>query len=74
MKDKTLLGLNVSVFLMMIGVGMIVAFLPQRIIDLDGHERNVGYLASMFAIAYIMLQVPVYFGGSGCSLVLHHYP
>ncbi|MDR3331624.1 MAG: hypothetical protein LBT08_03250 [Synergistaceae bacterium] len=44
---------------MMIGVGMIVAFLPQRIIDLDGHERNVGYLASMFAIAYIMLQVPV---------------
>jgi MFS family permease len=58
-RDKTLLGLNLSVFLMMIGVGMIVALLPQRIIDLDGHGRNVGYLASMFSIAYIVLQVPV---------------
>jgi MFS family permease len=58
-KDKTLLCLNLSVFLMMIGVGMIVALLPQQIIDLDGHGQNVGYLASMFAIAYIVLQVPV---------------
>ena len=37
MKDKTLLGLNLSAFLMMIGVGMIVALLPQRIIELDGN-------------------------------------
>lgn len=59
MKDKTLFGLNFAVFLMMIGVGMIVAILPQRIIELDGHGRNVGYLASMFALAYIILQVPV---------------
>jgi MFS family permease len=58
-KDRTLLGLNLSVFLMMIGVGVIVALLPQRIIELDGHERNVGYLASMFAAAYIVLQVPI---------------
>jgi MFS family permease len=58
-KGKTLLGLNLSVFLMMIGVGVIVALLPQRIIELDGHERNVGYLASMFAAAYIVLQVPI---------------
>lgn len=59
MKDKTFLGLNLSVFLMMVGVGMIVALLPQRIIELDGNGENVGYLASMFAIAYIVLQVPV---------------
>jgi len=59
MKDKTLLGLNASVFLMMIGVGMIVALLPQRIIEMDGHEQNVGYLASAFAISYIILQVPI---------------
>ncbi|MDR3279984.1 MAG: MFS transporter [Synergistaceae bacterium] len=57
--DKTLLGLNISVFLMMIGVGMIVALLPQKIIALDGHGRNVGYLASMFAISYIVLQIPI---------------
>jgi MFS family permease len=44
---------------MMIGVGMIVALLPQKIIDMDGHEQNVGYLASMFSIAYIVLQAPV---------------
>ena len=59
MKDKTLLGLNLSAFLMMIGVGMIVALLPQRIIELDGNGNNVGYLASMFAVAYIVLQIPV---------------
>jgi MFS family permease len=58
-EGKTLFGLNLSVFLMMIGVGVIVALLPQRIIELDGHERNVGYLASMFAVAYIVLQVPI---------------
>ncbi|MDR1917207.1 MAG: MFS transporter [Synergistaceae bacterium] len=58
-KDRTFLGLGLSVFLMMIGVGMIVALLPQRILDFDGDGRNVGYLASMFAIAYIMLQVPI---------------
>ncbi|MDO4560076.1 MAG: MFS transporter [bacterium] len=59
MRDKTIIGLNLSVFLMMIGVGMIVALLPQRIIELDGNGGNVGYLASMFALAYIVLQVPV---------------
>jgi MFS family permease len=59
LKDKTFWGLNLSVFLIMVGVGMIVALLPQRIIDLDGDGRNAGYLASTFAIAYIMLQMPV---------------
>ncbi|VBB05135.1 Hypothetical protein LUCI_0342 [Lucifera butyrica] len=59
MKDKTLLGLNLSVFLMMIGVGMIVTLLPQKIVELDGNGKHVGYLASMFAIAYIVLQVPI---------------
>jgi MFS family permease len=58
-KDKTFIGLNLSVFMIMIGVGMIVAVLPQRIIELDGHGRNVGYLASMFAVGYIALQAPV---------------
>ena len=59
MKDKTLWGLNLSAFLMMIGVGMIVALLPQKIIELDGNGNNVGYLASTFAAAYIVLQLPV---------------
>ncbi|MDR1471224.1 MAG: MFS transporter [Synergistaceae bacterium] len=53
------MGLNISVFFMMIGVGMIVALLPQKVIQFDGNGQNVGYLASMFAVAYIALQVPV---------------
>jgi MFS family permease len=59
LKDKTFVGLNLSVFCMMVGVGLIVVILPQRVIELDGNSRNVGYLASMFAIAYIVLQVPI---------------
>jgi len=59
LRDKTLLGLISAVFLMMVGVGMIVALLPQRIVDLDGNGQSVGYLASAFAISYIVLQVPI---------------
>lgn len=59
MKDKTLWRLNLAVFLMMAGVGMIVALLPQRIIGLGGSGDSVGYLASTFAAAYIVLQVPI---------------
>ncbi len=57
--DKTLWGLLLAVLLMMIGVGMIVAVLPQQIVYLDGSGHSVGYLASTFAFAYILLQVPV---------------
>lgn len=56
---KTLIGLNVSVFLMMLGVGMIVAVLPQRILDFTSDSSQVGYLASAFALSYIALQVPI---------------
>jgi len=62
LQDKTLVGVILAVFLMMIGVGMIVAILPQRIVDLDGNGQSVGYLASAFAFSYILLQVPI-----GCS-------
>lgn len=56
---KTLLGLNIAVFLMMLGVGMIVAVLPQRILDFTSDSSQVGYLASAFALSYIALQVPI---------------
>lgn len=58
-KDKTLWGLILAVVLMMVGVGMIVALLPQRVIDLDGNGRSVGYIASAFAFSYLLLQVPI---------------
>ena len=60
MKDKkTFIGLNISVFMMMLGVGMITVLLPKRIITLTGSGATVGYLASAFAISYIILQVPI---------------
>lgn len=58
-KQRTLIGLNSAVFLMMLGVGMMMALLPQRIIALTGSGGTVGYLASAFAISYILLQVPI---------------
>ncbi len=57
--NRTLISLNLSVFMMMLGVGMIMALLPQRIIVLTGSGKTVGYLASAFAISYILLQVPI---------------
>jgi MFS family permease len=56
---KTLIGLNLSVFMMMLGVGMTMALLPKKIIDLTGSGSIVGYLASAFAISYIVLQLPI---------------
>jgi MFS family permease len=58
-RDKTFVGVNLAVFLMMIGVGMIVAILPQKIMTLTGSGATVGYLASAFALSYIALQVPI---------------
>lgn len=58
-KDKTFVGLILAVVLMMIGVGMAVALLPQRVVDLDGNGRSVGYIASAFAFTYLLLQVPI---------------
>lgn len=58
-QKKTLIGLNLSAFIMMLGVGMSMALLPKKVIDLTGSGSTVGYLASAFAISYIVLQVPI---------------
>lgn len=58
-RDKTLLGLISAVFCMMVGVGMIVAILPQHVVQFDGNAQLVGYIASAFAFSYILLQVPI---------------
>jgi MFS family permease len=58
LRDKTLLGLIVAVVFMMIGVGMVMPQLPQRVVDFDGNGRLVGYIASAFAFSYLLLQVP----------------
>ncbi len=49
----------VSAFLVMIGVGAIVALLPQRVLDLSGSLTSVGYLAAAYAVSNILLQIPI---------------
>jgi MFS family permease len=58
-RDSTLLGLLAAVFLMMVGVGMIMALLPRRVIDLTGSGATVGYLSAAFGVTYIAVQLPV---------------
>lgn len=56
---KSLIALNASAFLMMLGVGMIVVLLPQKIMNLSHSVSTVGYLASAFAVTYVLTQVPL---------------
>ena len=56
---KSLIAINISVFLIMLGVGMIVALLPQRVMDLSGSVTVIGLLASVFAITYVLAQIPI---------------
>ena len=55
---KSMIGLCISAFLMMLGVGMIVALLPQRMLNLTGQASSAAYLTSAFAFSYVLLQVP----------------
>ena len=55
---KTTLVLNIAVFILMIGDGMVVALLPAKIITLTGSPALVGYLAAVFAAAYLLFQIP----------------
>jgi len=52
-------GLFLSVFLMMIGVGMIVAVMPRHYVALSGAPHTVGSLAAAFAMTYLMVQLVV---------------
>ena len=52
-------ALYLSAFLLMFGVGMIVAILPQRMIHLSGTASHAGYLASAFALTFVLIQIPM---------------
>ncbi len=58
---RTSLVLCVAVFLQMVGVGLIMAFLPGRVLALSGSAGAVGLLASAFALPFVLLQVPLGF-------------
>ena len=56
---NTLIGLNLSVFIMMLGIGMVMPLLPGKAVAFTGSGEAVGYLTSAFAISYIVLQLPM---------------
>ncbi|WP_193179835.1 MFS transporter [Nisaea sediminum] len=59
MRDtRIIVVLSVAAALLMIGVGMIVAVLPQRIHDATGSLESVGLVASVFAVTYVLTQLP----------------
>ena len=58
-KPTPLLVLSLSATLLMLGVGMIVALLPQRIYAMTGSLESVGLVASIFAFAYLLVQLPI---------------
>ena len=57
--NRTIIALSAAATLLMIGVGMIVPLLPQRVHDQTGSLESVGLVASVFAIAYLLAQLPV---------------
>lgn len=48
-----------AVFLLMYGVGMIVAVLPGKMLEVSGSITVVGSLAAAFAVPYILFQIPL---------------
>lgn len=58
-RDNTLFSLILGVFLMMIGNGMALSALPQRFIEITGSGEKIGYIASYYAISYIIIQIVI---------------
>ena len=58
-KPSPLFVLSLSATLLMLGVGMIVALLPRRIHEMTGSLESVGLVAAVFALAYLLAQLPV---------------
>lgn len=56
---RILVTVNLAAFLLMVGVGMIVALLPARVLALSGSLAQVSYVAAAFAISYLLVQIPL---------------
>lgn len=58
-KGTSSMALCVAVFFQMVGVGLIVALLPSRVITLSHSMNYVGFIASAFAVPFVLFQLPV---------------
>lgn len=56
---KTIIVLSLASSLLMIGVGMIVAILPERVYRLSGSLDSVSLIAALFALTYVTVQFPM---------------
>lgn len=56
---RPLAVMSLAAGLLMIGVGMTVPLLPQRMLELSGSSQNVGYLSSVFALSYLLVLLPI---------------
>jgi len=58
-ENRSSIALYAAAFIQMVGVGLIVALLPSKVIALSGSMANVGLIASAFAVPFVLLQLPV---------------
>lgn len=56
---RFLIIISCAAAFLMVGVGMIVPLIPQRVMQMDGSMQSVGYVASIFALSYVLLQLPI---------------
>ena len=57
-KHTQLLAVSAAVFLLMFGDGMVLALLPNTVISLTNSSQSVWYLASTYALAQVLSQLP----------------
>lgn len=71
-KTTSSCALYLAAFVQMLGVGLIVSLLPGRVISLSGSMDDVGFIASFFAIPFVVLQIPAgrLSDRFGCRLLL----
>jgi MFS family permease len=58
-KKSMTIALNGSVFLFMLGVGLITPVLPGKIYNFSHSTVQVGILAATFAVSYVFIQIPM---------------
>jgi len=56
---RLLITISLAAALFMVGVGLMVPLLPQRIVDMDGSIKTVGHITSVFALSYLLFQLVI---------------
>ena len=57
--NRTLIGLNLAIFVNMVGTGMVMPLLLGKVVAFTGSDASVGYIASSLAVSYMLIQLPM---------------